>query len=120
MSDVAPANVHDSKLLMPVVNKVRKTKKLRIIAADAAFHVKKLSRDCKKRNFALIASPNPRRDKNIHKFNVPHRWVVEQTFGILSWNRGLKICWAKTLPAAKGFLQLACSLRVFKMAGIFG
>jgi transposase len=118
--NIAPANTHDSLLLDSIVNNMRRSKQIRIIAADSAFDVKRLRSLCKEKNIALVASPNARRKKDVHKFNVPYRWVVEQTFGILTWLRGLKICWAKTKEAALGFLQIACSLRLFKMTGIFG
>jgi transposase len=118
--NIAPANVHDSQLFEPTLNNLRKSKNIRIIAADSAFDVKDLYLKSKRKNIALIASPNPRRKKDVYKFNVPHRWIVEQVFGILSWFRGLKTCWSKTLESALGFLQIACSLRLFKMAGIFG
>ena len=117
---LAPANTHDSKLMRPIISQMRKSKNIRIVAADSAFDVKYLRAMCKKKNLALIASPNSRRKKNVHKFNVQHRWIVEQVFGILSWHRSIKICWAKTIESALAFLQIACSLRLFKMAGIFG
>ena len=113
--DVAPANTHDSKLFEPILAQIKKKKKVRIMAADSAFDVKRLYAKCKEKNIALIATPNQRRKKNVHKFNVPHRWVVERAFGILSWLRGLKICWAKTIESSLGFLQLAFSIRLFKM-----
>jgi transposase len=113
--NVASANTHDSKLLEPILAQIKKKKKVRIIAADSAFDVKLLYKKCKEKNIALIATPNPRRKKDIHKFNVPHRWIVEQAFGILSWLRGLKTCWAKTIESSFGFLQLACSIRLLKM-----
>lgn len=116
----APANTHDSKLLSPIVSEMRKSKNIRIITADSAFDVKKLYSLCKQKNIALVASINPRRRKNIHKFNVPYRWIVEQTFGILSWFRGIKNCWSKTYESSLAFLQIACSLRLFKMSRIFG
>jgi len=117
---VAAANVHDSKLLDPIVQQLNKSKKIRIIAADSAFDAKKLYSSCKEKNIALIASTNPRRKKDVHIFHAPYRWVVEQTFGILSWFRGLKFCWNKLIEARTSLLQLACSYRLFKMAGIFG
>ena len=119
-ADIAAANKHDSKLLGPIINRMRKSKHTRILAADSAFDVKKLRSQCKEKNIALIASPNTRRKSDVHKFNVPHRWIVEQSFGIFSWLRGIKICWAKTKISALSFLQIACSMRLFKMAGIFG
>ena len=118
--DVAPANRHDAKLLKSITNQMRKSKQIRILAADSAFDVEKLRSECEAKNIALIAVPNRRRRKDIHVFQVPHRWKVEQTFGILSWYRGLKICWAKTRESALSFLQIACSLRLFRMTGIFG
>ena len=117
---VGAANTHDSKFFESTVSQMRKSKNVRIIAADSAFDVKRLYSNCKEKNIALIASPNARRKKNVHKFNVPYRWIVEQTHGILSWFRGLKICWSKTLESHLGFLQIACSLRLFKMGGILG
>ena len=39
--------------------------------------------------------------------------------GILNWFRGIKICWNKTYEPSLAFLQIACSLRLFKMIGIF-
>lgn len=118
--NVTSANVHDSQLFEPIIKNMKISKNIRIICADSAFDVKKLYELCKSKNIALIASPNPRRKKNVHKFSIPHRWVVEQTFGILAWFRGLKICWAKTFESTLAFHQIACSLRLFKMSGIFG
>ncbi len=112
--DIAPANTHDSKLFEPILAQVKRKRKVRIIAADSAFDVRRLYIKCKEKNIALIATPNPRRRKDVHRFNVPHRWIVEQAFGILSWLRGLKICWAKTIESSLGFLQLACSIRLLK------
>lgn len=117
---VASANTHDSQLFPFVVKNMRKSKNIKIIAADSAFDSKKLYSLCKDKNIALIASVNKRRSKNKHVFQAPHRWIVEQTLGILSWFRGLKICWAKTLESHLSFLQIACSIRLFKMSGIFG
>lgn len=119
-ANIAPANKHDSKLFEPTVSVMRKSKNIRIISADSAFDAKRLRSKCKQKNIALIASENQRRKKNKHKFKAPYRWIIEQTFGILSWFRGIKICWAKTSKSALAFLQIACSLRLFKMGGLFG
>lgn len=117
--NVAAANTHDSKLFKPVVCNLNRSKQTRIIAADSAFDVKCLYSFCKNKNLALVASLNPRRKKNVHKFNAPYRWIVEQTHGILNWFRGIKNCWNKTYESSLASLQIACSLRLFKMAGIF-
>jgi len=117
---IAPANTHDSKLYESILTQLNKSKNVRIITADSAFDVKALYQSSKQKNIALVASSNPRRDKNKHKFHAPYRWIIERTFGILSWFRGLKNCWNKTFGSYLAFLQIACSLRLFKMAGIFG
>ena len=116
---IAPANQHDSKLLEPVLKVMRLSKKIRIIAADSAFDVKKLRSICKKLNIALLAATNIRRSKMKPKFHPPYRWVVERTFGWFAWYRGLKICWAKTIESSLAFLQIAASIQLFKMSGIF-
>ena len=116
--DVAPGNRHDAKLLDSITKQMRKSNQLRILAADSAFDAARLRSICKEKNIALIAAPNKRRNQSKYIFQVLNRWIVEQTFGILSWIRGLKICWAKTYESALSFLQIACSLRLFKMGGI--
>ena len=117
---IAPANKHDSRIIEPTMKPMRKSKNLRILAADGAFDVKRIYENCKQKNIVLLASPNPRRKRDVHKHTPPYRWIVERTIGILSWIRGIKTCWAKTYESAQAFLDFACSLRLFKMAGIFG
>ncbi len=119
-ADIAAANRHDSQLFESMLKKFKKTKKIMIMAADSAFDVERFYKKSKKKNIALIASPNPRRKKCIQKFNVPYRWKVEQSISHLSWFRGLKICWAKTKESGLAFLQLGCSIRLFNMALVFG
>jgi transposase len=111
---LAPANIHDSNLLEPLLQEWAWQEVIRILAADAAFDVKKLRTLCKKKNIALIAVTNPRRNKKLQKTKVPYRWVVERTIGWLSWYRGLKTCWAKLLESHLSFLQLACSIQTFR------
>jgi putative transposase len=113
--DIIPANTHDSKAFIPLINSLKQTEKIRIIAADSAFDAKKLYKAAAAKNLALVACINPRRDKTIKRTKVLHRWVVEQTFGIFSWFRGLKTCWAKTKESHLGFLQLASAIRLFQM-----
>jgi len=117
-ADIFPANVHDSKTFLGALKKMKKSKKVRIIAADSAFDSKLLRSASKEKNFALIASTNVRRKKGSHKYYAPCRYIIEQFFGILSWFRGIKTCWAKTKESALGFLHLACTLRIYRLAGI--
>lgn len=118
--DIAPANKHDSKVVDSVLNQMRRSKKIRILTADSAFDANKIKKQCKLMNIALLAATNPRRRKDIHRFTPPCRWIIERTFGWLSWYRGLKTCWSKTYEAQLAFLQIASSIRLFQMTGIFG
>jgi putative transposase len=118
--DVAAANQYDSTLLEPIVRQLSLPKNLMILAADSAFDDKKLRYFCKEKNIALIASRNPRNSKDKHTFSVPHRWVVERTFGWLAWQRSLKICWTKLRQTYLSFLQLAAAHQLFKMSSFFG
>ena len=111
---LAPANVHDSELLEPMLQSWKWQEIIRILAADAAFDVKKLRAYCKEKNIALLAVTNPRRNKKLQKTKVPYRWIVERTIGWLSWYRGLKTCWAKLFESHMSFLQLACSIQIFR------
>jgi hypothetical protein len=79
--DLAAANTYDFKVLESIVNQIVLPNYLTILAADSAFDDKKLRYFCKEKNVALIISKNPRNSKDKHTFSVPHRWVVERTFG---------------------------------------
>jgi transposase len=118
--DLAAANTYDSKLLKSIVNQMPLPKHLTILAADSAFDDKELRHFCKEKNIALIASRNPRNSKDKHTFSVPHRWVVERTFGWFVWQRSLKICWTKLRATYLAFLQIAASHQLFKMSSFFG
>lgn len=111
---LVPANVYDLKLLEPMIQDWNQQKNIRILAADAAFDAYQLRALCKAKNIALIAATNPRRNKTLCKTKVPYRWVIERTFGWLSWYRGLKICWAKLLESHLSFFQLACTIQTFR------
>ena len=111
---VAPANVHDSTLLTPFIEKIAdKNDKVLILAADSAFDSKQLRKACAARNIALITPSNPRRNKKSHPQKVLHRWIVERSFAWLSWYRGLKICWAKSRQSHLAFLNFAIAIRLF-------
>jgi len=56
----------------------------------------------------------------VNIFHAPYQWIVEQTFGILSWFRGLKFCWSKTIEARFALLQWLVLIGFFKMTRIFG
>lgn len=117
--NVAAANVHDSKLLKPIINQLTPSKKKKILAVDSAFDAKFLYVFCNKKNIILDAATNVRRNKNKEKYKPANRWIVERTLGWLSWYRGIKICWAKLKISHLSFLQIASSIQLFKMLGIF-
>ena len=119
--NVAPSNTHDSKLLTGLIDKFqkKKSKQLKVLAADSAFDVKKLFDYCKQKNIILFASTNVRRTKK-RKIWPSHRWVIERSFGWFVWYRSLKTCWTKTIEAFKSFLEIAASIQLFKRVGIFG
>jgi transposase len=117
---VAAANVHDSKLLEPMLKNYFPTKDPYILASDSAWDAEKLRKICAKKNSALIAATNRRRNKNTNKVTPSMRWLVERTIGWFSWQRGLKICWVKLPIVYLGFLHLAAASQLFKMSGIFG
>lgn len=116
------ANIHDSKTLtqhIPNIEKFTKEKPL-VLGADSAFDSKKLGKILAKKNIALLACTNIRRNKNKKKYQVVNRWKSEQIFGILHWQRGIKFCWAKLKSSALAFLQFIAAVHNFKLAGIFG
>jgi hypothetical protein len=73
-----------------------------------------------KKNLALFAATNVKRDKNKQKLRPGGRWKIEQIFGIQQWNGGIKCCWAKTKDSFLAFCQLASAIHNFKLVGIFG
>lgn len=117
--DIAAANVHDSNLLKPIIATLRKSKHKRTLAADSAFDAKFLYDLCNQKNITLDAATNSRRSKNKSEHKPKARWIVERTLGWLSWLQGLKTCWAKSKISHLAFLQIACSIQLFKMGEIF-
>lgn len=118
---VDSANRHDSKLLTPHIEKLKKFLNApKVIAADSAWDAKKLRTDLAKHNLALFASTNIRRDTSKIKNRPGGRWKIEQIFGIQQWNRGIKFCWTKTKESFLALCQLASAVHNFKLAGIFG
>ena len=118
--NLASANTHDSQLLKSTIHKLSRCKKPRVLAADSAFDAQFLYQICMAKNIVLDVATNVRRNKNKEKHIPANRWIVERTFGWLSWFRGIKICWAKSKRSHLFFFKLACSIQLFKMAGIFG
>lgn len=115
------ANRHDSKLLMPHIENIKRfLDKPKVMATDSAWDIKKLRKELAKMNLALFASTNVRRSKTKKKIKPKGRWRIEQVFGIQQWNRGIKFCWTKTKESFLALCQLASAIHNFKLVGIFG
>lgn len=115
------ANTHDSKLLMPHVQHLKKfLNRPKVMSTDSAWDIEKLRKNLAKENIALHASTNVRRNKNKRKIASGGRWRIEQVFGIQQWNRGIKLCWTKTKDSFLAFCQFVSAIHNFKLAGIFG
>ena len=106
---LGPSNRHDSQLFEDVFMELKNMdiEGINKITADGAYHSKKLRKFCSDNNFTLIASHNKKGKKGVERFVPAGRWVVERTFGWLSWYRGIKVCYAKTKSSFLAFLQFA-------------
>jgi putative transposase len=118
---VSSANQHDSKLLVPHIENIKKfLERPKVMSTDSAWDSKKLRKTLAHTNIALHASTNVRRNKSIKKINSGGRWKIEQIFGIHQWNRGIKFCWTKTPESFLSLCQLASAVHNFRLVGIFG
>jgi putative transposase len=117
---VDSANRHDSKLLMPHIKHIEKFfDKPKVLATDSAWDVRWLRKALAKRNIALHAATNVRRNKNKQRIRPVGRWRIEQIFGIQQWYRGIKFCWTKTKESFLALCQFVSSIHNFRLAGIF-
>ena len=119
---VGPANQHDSQTLLEILKLVKQIKRsnLSIIAADSAYDSNELRKAASKDGFVLHASTNKRRNKNCRIIKPKGRWQVEPVHSWLNNFRSIKICYAKNKETFLGFLQIAATVQLFKMATIFG
>lgn len=117
-----PANKHDSKILLPHIEKIRTyiSEKPIVMIADSAWDSAFLYKELAKNNIALLAATNVRRDKNKKKYSPCLRWKIEQIFGIQHWHRGLKLCWSKNKKTFLALCQFAAAIHNFKLIGVFG
>ena len=118
---IAPANQHDSKLLLPHIENIKRfLDRPKVMSTDSAWDSKKLRKTLAEINLALHASTNVRRNKSKRKIKSGGRWKMEQIFGIQQWNRGIKFCWTKMQESFLALCQLASAVHNFKLVGIFG
>lgn len=114
---IAPANQHDSKTLLELLDlaKVFTRDVLAIVAADSAYDSKKLNRSAAGRGFVLHTATNKRRRKHYEIIKPKGRWIVEVCHSWLNNFRSVKTCYAKTAPSFLGMLLLAATIRLFQM-----
>ena len=114
---VAPANRHDSKTLLELLDLAKEIKAdaLVIIAADSAYDSKRLKKSAADRGFVLHAATNKRRQKNSVIIRPKGRWIVEGCHSWLNNFRSVKTCFAKTAQSFLGFILLAATVRLFQM-----
>jgi transposase len=113
-----PSNRHDSKFLQKSLDQLRHLflpTSTTILAADSAYDAKKLRTIARENGYILLASTNKRRDKHKQVYHPSGRWIIERTFGWMSWYRGLKICWNKKEFSYAGLFFFACAIRIFEM-----
>lgn len=115
------SNRHDSKLFIPTLNTLTfpDPEKAKIMAADSAYDSKEARTKAREKNYVLLAATNKRRIKDKKYYQPTGRWIIERTFGWISWHRGIKTCWCKTKEAFMGLVSFAASIQLFKMGGIF-
>lgn len=115
------SNKHDSKLFSSTLEALKfpDQQKTKILAGDAAYDSKKARNEARKKNYVLLAATNKRRSKDKKSYQPTGRWIIERTFGWLSWYRSIKVCWCKTKEAFMGFVSFASSVQLFRMGGIF-
>ena len=115
------SNRHDSKQFLSTLDSLRlpNPEITKIIAADSAYDSKHLKNESKRRNYVLLAATNKRRNKNREDYKPSGRWVIERTFGWISWHRGLKTCWCKTKKTFHALVSFALSIQLFRMGGIY-
>jgi transposase len=120
--DVAPANIHDSQTFQNIIASVRPIKKQKwpIVAADSAYDSTSLRTIAKQSGFVLHAATNRRRNKNATVVRPKGRWRVEHVHSWLNHFRSIKTCYAKCKESFLGLLQIAASIQLFKMIGVFG
>ena len=114
---VAPANRHDSKTLLELLDlaKAIKPNMLVIVAADSAYDSSKLKKAAADRGFVLHAATNKRRRNDSTIIRPKGRWIVEGCHSWLNNFRAVKTCFAKTSQSFLGFVLLAATVRLFQM-----
>jgi len=116
---VAPANVHDSKLLIPTIRKLpnyQEHKKDIICLSDSGYVGKDLTIECQKHGLRLVAKPKKvgRNGKMSHTLTTSEtqllqkfRTRIELLNGNIRRFRGLMIKWVQSIGSYVSYLYLA-------------
>lgn len=127
---VAPANRHDSTLMLETIKSIpiRKPKQtknnLHHLCLDKAYDANWIQAilpslgftpHIRQRDFLSRMLKNKKLKGRRHK---PKRWVVERSFSWLNRNRSIMIRWEKIPYYYRALLHIAAALLAFKKAGI--
>lgn len=101
---VANANIHDTKLAVDALEKVRKPFRLHICFADQGYRGQLGSWSFRILGIALKVVP---RSKNPNKIVTERRWVVERTFAWLFNYRRLSIDYERKARSEEAWIKIA-------------
>ena len=109
------ANVHDSKMLVEMVDTIvpirrprgRPKKRPQKLHADKAYDAKKCRKALRRRG---IKSRIARKGKDSGEKLGRHRWVVERTLSWLNRHRRLKVRYERRADIHQALLDLGCVL----------
>lgn len=114
--DVGAANVHDSRMLEPMLDAVpplktgrrgRPRRRPDKLHADKGFDYRRCRDACRRRNIKhRIARRGVESKQQLGK----HRWIVERTFAWLARYRRLTIRYEHLVAMHRAFLYLGCAL----------
>lgn len=119
---VCAGNIHDSKTFRDIIVLAKPAARdpIMVVAADSAYDSKKLREIARQEGFILHAATNRRRKKDCPIIRPRGRWIVEGTHSWLNAFRGVKTCFVKLANSFLGFLQLAASVLLLRLSGVFG
>jgi transposase len=119
-ASTTPANMHDVRQLLPLVDAVpsiagrvgRPRRRPRIVQGDRAYDSRRHRRALRRRGIR----------PQLARRNTPHgsglgqtRWVVERTVAWLHQFRRLRVCYEKTGEMHDAFLQLAVTMLAWNL-----
>jgi transposase len=109
---VSPANTHDSRLLVPLVDRVgRPRRRPARLYADKAYDFGRCRRALRERGIgARIARRGVQSARRLGR----QRWKVERTIAWLLEHRRLQVRYERLAAVLEGLLLLACALMCWR------